>query len=231
MAFLPPGLLALQKDPTGNPVTLWTEQGNSLWQDAQARTSCQGCHGAISSVKLAATHFPRLAPDGRTLINLEDQIVICRQRAGHPQARLEDDEVLALSAALNAAATGLPIAVHPPPEQEAAQRSAWQAQLARGAQRFATRMGRMNLACVHCHDMNIGRQLLSEVISPGHPTGFPVYRMSWQKPGSIDRRLRACYSGVQAKPPLPGDPALRQLELYLKVRANGLPLDGPSIRR
>jgi sulfur-oxidizing protein SoxA len=69
------------------------------------------------------------------------------------------------------------------------------------------------------------------VISPGHPTGFPIYRTSWQTLGSIDRRLRACYSGVQAQIPPAGDPALRDLELYLKVRASGMPLDGPSIRR
>ena len=89
----------------------------------------------------------------------------------------------------------------------------------------------MNLACLHCHDQNIGRQLRADVISPGHPTGFPVYRMSWQGLGSVERRLRACFSGVQAQMPPPGDPVLRDLELYLKVRASGMPLDGPSIRR
>ena len=55
--------------------------------------------------------------------------------------------------------------------------------------------------------------------------------MSWQKPGTLDRRLRACYSGVQATIPPAGAPELRALELYLKVRAAGKPLDGPSIRR
>ncbi len=89
----------------------------------------------------------------------------------------------------------------------------------------------MNVACVHCHDQNVGKQMRADVISPGNPTGFPIHRMSWQKLGSVDRRLRACYSGVQAVIPPPGDPALRDLELYLKVRANGMALDGPSIRR
>ena len=71
----------------------------------------------------------------------------------------------------------------------------------------------------------------ADVVSPGHPTGFPIYRMSWQKPGTLDRRLRACFSGVQATIPPAGAPELRALELYLKVRAAGKPLDGPSIRR
>jgi sulfur-oxidizing protein SoxA len=92
-------------------------------------------------------------------------------------------------------------------------------------------MGRLNLACVHCHDDKVGANLRSEVISPGHPTGFPIYRLNWQNMGSIDRRLRACYSGVQANLPAPGSINLRQLELFMKVRANGMALDGPSIRR
>jgi sulfur-oxidizing protein SoxA len=71
----------------------------------------------------------------------------------------------------------------------------------------------------------------ADVISPGHPTGFPIFKMSWQGMGSIDRRLRACYSGVQAEIPTSGSPVLRQLELFLKVRAQGLPIDGPSLRR
>jgi L-cysteine S-thiosulfotransferase len=36
---------------------------------------------------------------------------------------------------------------------------------------------------------------------------------------------------VQAPLPAPGSTELRDLELYLRVRANGMPLDGPSIRR
>ena len=103
--------------------------------------------------------------------------------------------------------------------------------LGAGAQLYATRMGRINLACVHCHDGKVGANLRAEVVSPGHPSGFPIYRLNWQNLGSIDRRLRACYSGVQATLPPSGSPALRQLELYLKVRAGGMPLDGPSIRR
>lgn len=100
-----------------------------------------------------------------------------------------------------------------------------------GAAAYAQRIGRMNLACVHCHDQQVGKQLRAEVISPGHPTGFPVYRLRWQALGSLERRLRACYSGVQAELPPPGAPVLRDLELFLKVRAQGMPVEGPSVRR
>ena len=49
--------------------------------------------------------------------------------------------------------------------------------------------------------------------------------------GSLDRRLRACFSGVQAEVPKPGSAELRQLELFLKIRSQELPIDGPSLRR
>ena len=226
-AFLTPGLQALQQDSASNPISLSIDQGNVLWTDGSSGASCQSCHGPVENRKQSAARFPRLGADGQKLVNLEDQILACRSRQGRPAGALEDSEVLALSALLHQAARGQPIDVQPPTHQ----RAQWEARLGHGAQLFATRLGRINLACVHCHDQNIGRQMRADVISPGNPTGFPIYRMSWQGMGSIDRRLRACYSGVQAQLPPAGDPALRDLELYLKVRANGLPIDGPSIRR
>lgn len=226
-AFLPPGLLALQADTVNSPVTLWLDKGQAAWAETSGGRSCQGCHGEVASLKNAAPTFPKLTGNGQSLINLEDQILQCQARTGRAPGKLEDDEVLALSALLHGAARGLPIQVKPAPDQMAQ----WQARLAHGTQLFATRMGRMNLACVNCHEQNVGQQMRTDVISPGHPTGFPIYRMSWQKLGSMDRRLRACYSGVQAVIPPAGHADLRDLELFLKVRANGMPIDGPSIRR
>ncbi|MGA8514598.1 MAG: sulfur oxidation c-type cytochrome SoxA [Burkholderiaceae bacterium] len=224
--FLSPQLLALQNDANKNPIALWNDRGQGLWQ-----TQCQSCHGAIEKLKTSATTFPRLTADSKTLHNLEDQIARCQQRsasaAGTPIAPNDNDDVLALSAALHQAAKGEPINVAAAPAQEAA----WQARLASGQQLYQTRMGRINLACMHCHDQKVGAQMRADTISQGHPTGFPIYRMSWQTIGSTERRLRACYSGVQAPLPAPGSTELRDLELFMKVRANGMALDGPSIRR
>jgi L-cysteine S-thiosulfotransferase len=224
--YLSPQLQALQNDNDKNPVALWNDRGQSLWQ-----AQCQSCHGNLEKLKSSAASFPRLAPDGKTLHNLEDQIARCQQRspiaAGAPIAPNDNDEVLALSAALHQAAKGEPINVAAP----AAQQALWQARLASGQQLYQTRMGRINLACMHCHDQKVGAQMRADTISQGHPTGFPIYRMSWQTLGSTERRLRACYSGVQAPLPAPGSADLRDLELFMKVRANGMALDGPSIRR
>ena len=55
--------------------------------------------------------------------------------------------------------------------------------------------------------------------------------MGWQRLGPLERCLRACYLRVQAVLPPPGAAQLRELELYLKVRASGMLIEGPSIRR
>jgi sulfur-oxidizing protein SoxA len=226
-AFLPSGLLKMQADTANSPVTLWLDRGRALWADGSTGPSCQSCHGPVESLKTAAPSFPRLDSDGKRLINLEDQIGACRSRGGRSDTKAEDDDGLALSALLHDAAKGQAISLAP----SLGQSTEWQAHLARGAKLFSTRLGRINLACVHCHEQNVGKQMRADVISPANPTGFPIYRMSWQRLGSIERRLRACYSGVQAELPAPGDPVLRELELYLKVRAKGMLLEGPSIRR
>ena len=246
--YLSPQLQALKKDSNANPVALWIDRGTSLWQ-----SQCQSCHAGMDSLKRSAASFPRLAPDGKSLRNLEDQIAVCEQRSGSaakspipanasatsntasadnltkPTFSLPNDheDVLALSAALQQAAQGERISVAASSGQDAL----WQARLQSGQQLYQTRMGRINLACMHCHDQKVGAQMRADVITQGHPTGFPIYRMSWQTLGSTERRLRACYSGVQAPLPAPGSSDLRDLELFMKVRANGMVLDGPSIRR
>ncbi len=226
-AFLSPELRAMQNDATRNPVQLWLEQGRTLWGAVDQPNSCFQCHGDVQNMKAVATRFPKWSPSKQQLINLEDQILDCAQRSGKPMKGLENPDVLALSALVHESSQGMPYQVTSTPVDA----SQWQDALNQGAAQFTARMGRMNLACTHCHDLSIGKQMRADVISPGHPTGFPIFKMSWQSMGSIDRRLRACFSGVQADVPAPGSQALRQLELFLKMRAQGIPIDGPSLRR
>ena len=226
LAFLSPSLRQMNDDDMANPMSLWIERGQAAWGQTSTGPSCQSCHDPVDQMRKAVAQHPKLSPDGQALRNLEDQIGACRQRQGAPSAQ-PDETVLALSAALHHAARGEPIAVKAPPAHQAAWQARWQA----GADQYQTRQGRMNLSCAHCHDDRVGAQMRGDTISPGHPTGFPIYRLSWQQAGGMDRRLRACYSGVQSAMPEPGSAILRSLELYLKVRANGMPMEGPSVRR
>jgi sulfur-oxidizing protein SoxA len=226
-AFLSADLLAMQKDASSNPVQLWLEQGRKLWGTAQQDATCFECHGDVQNMKGVAAHYPKWSRPKQQLLNLEDQILACTQRSAKPMKGLEDPDVLALSALLHQGSLGQPFQVTVAPTDTVQ----WQAALNKGADQFTMRMGRLNLSCTQCHDLNIGKHMRADVISPAHPTGFPIFKMSWQSMGSIDRRLRACYSGVQAEIPAPGSQELRQLELFLKMRAQGMPIDGPSLRR
>ena len=232
------GLAQLQSANAMNPIGLWIDEGKRKWEK-----DCTSCH-ALEKVVKAVPDFPKLDAS-RKLINLEDQISICRQRveattnanansiatttASTQSFTNDDNPTLELSTFLNDAARQLAINIAPPTNPLHA--IIWQKNLADGERLFKTRLGHMNLSCQQCHDGKVGASMRAQKITAGHPTGFPAYRISWQGLGSIERRIRACYSGVQAQVPAPQDMRLRQLELYLKTRAQGLQLEGPSIRQ
>src|SRR5258708_14618970 len=88
----------------------------------------------------------------------------------------------------------------------------------------------MNLSCAHCHDAQWGKRLLSETIGQGHPNAYPAYRMEWQTMGSLERRLRACLSGIRAEMLPYGSQEYLDLELYLPWRAQRLPIETPGVR-
>jgi sulfur-oxidizing protein SoxA len=226
---------------TMTPVGFWIEQGRQRWS-----SDCAACH-PLAQVLSTVGNFPRLDSQKR-LINLEDQIANCRQRvpanfgekgsssadrgdrdASSGTGASEDNLTLALSAFLLESVRGRPVKLAAPFDQTDAK--IWHQNLTAGEQLFQTRIGHLNLSCQHCHDGKRGASLRAQRISPGQPLGFPAYRISWEGLGSIDRRLRACFSGVQAQVPEPGDTRLRQLELYLKHRAEGLPSEGPMFKQ
>jgi len=68
------------------------------------------------------------------------------------------------------------------------------------------------------------------VIPQAHPTGYPIYRLEWQALGSLQRRLRACISGVRAEPYDYEAGELVDLELFLMWRARGMTIETPAVR-
>lgn len=213
----------LQASQDMSPVSFWVEQGRQMWT-----RDCVSCH-ALPQVVEQVPRFPRQGAQHR-LVNLEDQITQCRQRV-NPIDRSglsnEDNITLGLSAYLHDAARHRPIQMTAP--SDAVEAAVWQRQLSAGERLYNTRMGHMNLSCRQCHDEQVGASMRAQRITSAYPVGFPMYRISWQGMGSIDRRIRACLSGVQAQVPAANDQRLRQLELYLKFRAQGMKLEGPLI--
>lgn len=235
---------ALQADTAANPAQLWIERGRQLWQDrgppaasaASAASaagsashqwpgrSCQDCHAEPQRMQGVAASFPKLHAATGRLFNLEDQIRHCRaERQALPPPAYESDDLLGLTLLVTQASAGLPLRTALTPALE----PHWRA----GEALFTRRQGQLNLACGHCHDRHWGQRLYTDALSQGHPNGHPVYRLEWQKPGSLERRLRSCFFGVRADIPPWGDLGMRQLSLYLKWRAEGLPIEVPAVRK
>ncbi|HYC45160.1 MAG TPA: sulfur oxidation c-type cytochrome SoxA [Burkholderiales bacterium] len=225
--FVSADVRAMQADAFENPGMLWVTRGERLWREPPhaAAKACADCHAdASKSMKGVATRYPRSDPGAARLVNLSDRVNICRAR--HQRAEplpLESDALLSLSAYVTHQSRGMPMAVsidiHNARDFE------------RGRERYYRRLGQMNLSCAHCHDRNWGRTLYNEKVSQGHPTGWPGYRLEWQTFGSLQRRLRACYSGLRAEMPEYGARELVELELFLAWRAYGLPIESPGVRR
>lgn len=98
---------------------------------------------------------------------------------------------------------------------------------------YFTRRGQLNFACANCHFQNAGMNLRSDLLSPavGHTTHWPVYRTVWGEIGNLHWRFQGCNQQVRAKPLPPQSEEYRNLEYFLSHMSNGLPMNGPSVRK
>ena len=96
---------------------------------------------------------------------------------------------------------------------------------------YNTRRGQLDMRCGSCHEDNHGRHLRADLLSQGMSNGFPTYRLKEQRVISLQFRLQGCVSDVRGEPPPMGGEDLNTLEFYLAWRAQGLPVETPSVRR
>jgi sulfur-oxidizing protein SoxA len=221
-----PATQAMQSDDTQNPAMLFVADGEALWQrpaGSDAKT-CASCHGdARTGMRGVAARYPAFdAPLARP-VNLGERLNLCRVRQQKAQGwRAESPDLLALEVYVALQSRGQ--AIKPPNDDRLAPFRA------RGEQRYRQRVGQLDLACAQCHDDHAGKRLGGSTIPQGHPTGYPIYRLEWQGLGSLQRRLRGCYTGVRAEAPAFGAIGLVELELYLASRAAGMTVESPAVR-
>jgi L-cysteine S-thiosulfotransferase len=224
--FVGPETRAMQDVDTANPGMLGVLQGETLWaaKTGAAGRSCADCHGdARTSMKGVAVRYPVFEPELARPLDLEGRINRCRsEHQGAEPFAGESEDLLALTAFVAYQSRGLPIAVQGNAEL--------QPFLDLGNELFHRRQGQLNLSCSQCHDDNWGKRLAGAVIPQAHPTAYPVYRLEWQSLGSLQRRLRNCMIGVRAEPYGYGAPEAIALDLYLMVRAHGMPIETPGVR-
>ncbi|HEX3501247.1 MAG TPA: sulfur oxidation c-type cytochrome SoxA [Stellaceae bacterium] len=217
---------AMQDDDTANPGMLFVLDGEAAWRRkvGAAGKSCADCHGdARVSMSGVAARYPAFDESRNRPVDLEQRINMCRsERQQAPPLAFESPDLLALTAYVARQSRGQKIAI----SDDARTRPFIEV----GKEIFQHRQGQLNLSCAQCHDDNWGQKLASAVVPQAHPTGYPLYRLEWQALGSLQRRLRACMSGMRAEPYAYGAPENVDLELYLMSRANGLVVETPAVR-
>jgi sulfur-oxidizing protein SoxA len=225
-SFMAPDTQAIQDDDTANPGMLWVLDGQKLWNGkaGAAGKACADCHHeAPASMKGVAARYPAFDKTLGRPVDLEQRINLCRSRQQQASPlSYESRDLLALTAFVAQQSRGVPIDAAADPQLEPF--------VAKGRELFMQRQGQLNLGCTNCHDDNWDKRLAGSAITQAHPTGYPLYRLEWQSLGSLQRRLRACITGIRAQPYDYGAPELVDLELYLMSRAQGMPMETPAVR-
>ncbi|MBR1123708.1 sulfur oxidation c-type cytochrome SoxA [Bradyrhizobium lablabi] len=224
--FMAPDTKAMQNDDTANPAMLWVLDGEALWKKktGNAGKACADCHGdASASMKGVAARYPAYDKALGRPVDLEQRINSCRaDRQQAAPLAYESRDLLALTAFIARQSRGEAITAGDDPQLKPF--------VEKGRALYSQRQGQLNLACANCHDDNWDKHLAGSAITQGHPTGYPIYRLEWQSLGSLQRRLRACITGIRAQAYDYGAPELVELELYLMSRARGMPMESPAVR-
>jgi len=213
-----PALRAMQADDGQHPAQLALALGQELW--TQGSRSCASCHGEPARLRGVSARYPAF---DQGLLNLPGRIQRCRVRHQQlPAWAPEAEPLLALTALVAQQSRGLPLAPPRGAELDAA--------AAQGARLYGSRVGALNLSCAQCHDERAGLRLGGSTIPQAHVDDYPVYRLEWQQLGSLQRRLRGCFSGVRARVPDWDSAELLALETYLARRSSGMAVQAPGVR-
>jgi sulfur-oxidizing protein SoxA len=103
----------------------------------------------------------------------------------------------------------------------------------RGKEYYYSQRGYLKLSCANCHVQGAGQRVRNEYLSPlyGHVTHFPVYRLKWQGLGTLERRMSGCVKDQGQVPPKDDSQEMKELLFFMANMSNGLPIDGPDIRK
>jgi len=198
-----------------------------LWAKAEgeAGKSCKSCHGEVEKMRGVYTTYPKYDPKTKKLINIEQRINRCRTEQMKAKAwKWESDPLLSMTALIGYVSRDLPMNV----KVDGPAKPFFE----KGKAFYYQRRGQLDMACKHCHIDFPGHYIRADLLSEGRAGGsFPTYRLKWQKLGSLHRRFKGCNKQVRAKPYKPGSDEYVNLELFVKWRSNGLPVEVPAVRR
>jgi len=110
----------------------------------------------------------------------------------------------------------------------------------RGKEFYYTQRGYLKLSCATCHVQGAAQRVRNESLSQllGHTSHFPVYRLKWAAKdannnglGTLERRMAGCVKDQGQNPPKADSKEMRELLYFMSYMSNGMPVDGPDIRK
>jgi len=203
------------------PYEFTIDDGDSLYHEpfrnGSDYSSCFAGGGAVKQ------WYPQFVAG--EIVTLEVAINQCREKNDEPALAYDGVEMAQLMTYMAYVSRDKVIDVSVPGEAVTAYE--------RGKQFYYSRRGQLNFSCSQCHMQIVGMSLRSETLSAslGHVTHWPTYRFKWQEVGVLHRRFAECNEQVGSEALAFQHPAYRELEYFLTVMSNGLPINGPASRK
>ena len=222
--YAKPDTNAMQDDDFENPGMTWYDIGETNWskKEGEAGKSCAECH-KVDDMKGVGARYPIVDAKLNKLMNVEERVNYCRKTYMKAKPwKYDSNNMLGTVIYVKAQSRGMPVKVKV--DGPAA------SYFKKGKEEYYKRRGQMDMACAHCHEKYFGQMIRMNTLSQGQSNGFPVYRLKWQKPGSLHRRFKGCNKQVRAKPYKTGSEEYLALELYLAWRGAGLQVETPGVR-
>ncbi len=208
------------------PYEFALEEGGILastrFSDGTTLSSCLTAEG-----NRGVNEYPYFDIDGDEIITLPVAINRCRERNGVEPLSYRQQPLSKILAHFNFGARDSRRAVELPnhPAAVAAYES--------GRESFYAKRGQLNLSCADCHVSAVGKHLREQTLAPllGAVNHYPVYGLNWGALGTLHQRFVGCMEQVRAAPNDPQSQEFRELEYFLAIMSNGLPMTGPGIHR
>jgi sulfur-oxidizing protein SoxA len=225
--FATPETRAMQDDDFDNPGMPVVEKAVALWSKVEGDEgkSCASCHNDYKvSMKGVMARYPVYYEPWQKPINVELRINECRDKQMKAKPwKYESDELVAMTGLVGLQSRGMPMSVKVDGKMAPF--------FEKGREFYNQRRGQLDMACANCHENYYGAKIRSEILSQGQVNAFPLFRLKWQKIGSLHNRFKGCNENIRAKPYERGSDEYVNLEIYTRWRGNGLVIEAPGVRK
>lgn len=199
------------------------EEGKALYNQPFANgkgyADCFG-DGAVRHL------YPQFDDEQNEVVTLELAINQCREAHGEEPLKWERGDLVALSAYMAYQSRGERFDIK---VEGAGAVAAYEA----GKKFYYSKRGYLNNSCATCHVQGAGLRVRTEVLHPalGEVTHWPNFRLKWGHIATLHKRIRGCHRDQGAKPFKAQSTAYRNVEYFMTFMGNGLPANGPGVRK